>query len=102
MRGAIIGDIAGSRFEFNIHRSKDFDLFAEGCFATDNSIMTLAIAKAILACEAIGTGSASKLSTLCGKSGKSTQTVVSAENRICKLNDYRQGCAVDRPGAAAS
>lgn len=48
MLGAIVGDIVGSRFEFNNHRSKDFDLFAEGCFATDDSIMTLAVAKAIM------------------------------------------------------
>ena len=51
MLGAIIGDIVGSRFEFNNHRSKDFDFFAKGCFATDDSIMTLAIAKAIMECE---------------------------------------------------
>jgi hypothetical protein len=51
MFGAIIGDIVGSRFEFNNHRSKDFDLFAEGCFATDDSYMTLAVAKAILSCD---------------------------------------------------
>jgi ADP-ribosyl-[dinitrogen reductase] hydrolase len=48
MLGAIIGDIVGSRFEFNNHRSKDFELFGEGCFATDDSIMTLAVAKAIM------------------------------------------------------
>jgi len=48
MLGAIIGDIVGSRFEFNNHRSKDFDLFADGCFATDDSIMSLAVAKAIM------------------------------------------------------
>lgn len=48
MLGAIIGDIVGSRFEFNNHRSKDFELFGDGCFATDDSIMTLAIAKAII------------------------------------------------------
>ena len=48
MLGVIIGDIAGSRFEFNNHRSKDFDLFAKNCFITDDSIMTLAVAKAIL------------------------------------------------------
>jgi type I restriction enzyme M protein len=48
MLGAIVGDIVGSRFEFNNHRSKDFDLFGEGCFATDDSIMTLAVAKAIM------------------------------------------------------
>ncbi|MDR1961846.1 MAG: ADP-ribosylglycohydrolase family protein [Gracilibacteraceae bacterium] len=50
MIGAIIGDIAGSRFEFNNHRDKKFDLFAKGCFATDDSIMTLAVAEAVLEC----------------------------------------------------
>ena len=48
MLGAIIGDIAGSRFEFNNHRSKEFELFTDKCFATDDSIMTLAVAKAIM------------------------------------------------------
>lgn len=48
MLGAIIGDIAGSRFEFNNHRSKDFELFTDACFATDDSIMTLAVAKALM------------------------------------------------------
>ncbi|OPX92508.1 MAG: ADP-ribosyl-(dinitrogen reductase) glycohydrolase [Pelotomaculum sp. PtaB.Bin104] len=48
MLGAIVGDIIGSRFEFNNHRSKDFDLFDDGCFATDDSIMTFAVAKAIM------------------------------------------------------
>ncbi len=48
MLGAIIGDIVGSRFEFDNHRSKDFELFADGCFATDDSIMTLAVAKALM------------------------------------------------------
>ena len=51
MLGAIIGDIVGSRFEFNNHRSKDFELFAQGCFPTDDSIMTLAVAKAIMETE---------------------------------------------------
>ena len=48
MIGAIIGDIAGSRFEFNNHRSKEFDLFTDSCSVTDDSIMTLAVARAIL------------------------------------------------------
>jgi ADP-ribosyl-[dinitrogen reductase] hydrolase len=51
MLGAIIGDIVGSRFEFNNHRSMDFDLFAPGCFVTDDSIMTLAVAKGIMETE---------------------------------------------------
>ena len=48
MLGAVIGDIVGSRFEFNNHRSKDFELFTEDCFVTDDSIMTLAVAKALM------------------------------------------------------
>lgn len=48
MIGAITGDIVGSRFEFNNHRSKDFKLFTDYCEATDDSIMTLAVAKAII------------------------------------------------------
>ncbi len=48
MIGAIIGDIVGSRFEWNNHRSKDFELFTRECFATDDSIMTLAVGKALV------------------------------------------------------
>ncbi len=48
MLGAIVGDIVGSRFELNNYRYKDFELFAEGCHVTDDSVMTLAVAKAIM------------------------------------------------------
>ena len=48
MLGAIIGDIVGSRYEFNNHKSKAFDLFAKECKFTDDSAMTIAIAKALL------------------------------------------------------
>ena len=69
MIGAIIGDIAGSRFEFRNNKSRDFDLFVEcrplsemkeesledalGIMAdtstfTDDSVMTLAVAGAIM------------------------------------------------------
>ena len=48
MIGAIIGDIVGSRFEWDNHRSKDFELFTPKCFATDDSIMSLAIAEALM------------------------------------------------------
>ena len=48
MIGAIIGDIVGSRFEFNNHRLTEFELFTKDCFVTDDSIMTLAVAKAIM------------------------------------------------------
>ena len=48
MLGAIIGDIVGSRFEFNNLKSKEFALFTRHCFPTDDSNMTLAVALAIL------------------------------------------------------
>lgn len=48
MLGAIVGDIVGSRFEFNNYKSKDFELFTPDSFVTDDSIMTLAVAKALM------------------------------------------------------
>lgn len=51
MLGAIIGDIAGSRFEWDNIKTKDFNLLTSGCFPTDDSIMSLAVAKAILKSE---------------------------------------------------
>jgi ADP-ribosylglycohydrolase len=44
MIGAIIGDIVGSRFEFNNHRSTDFELFHKDCSFTDDTICTVAVA----------------------------------------------------------
>lgn len=46
--GAIIGDIAGSRFEFDNFKSKDFELFDDECMPTDDSYMTIAVAQALL------------------------------------------------------
>lgn len=48
MIGAIIGDIVGSRFEWNNIKTKDFDLFTAGCFFTDDSVMTIAVADALI------------------------------------------------------
>lgn len=53
MFGAIIGDIAGSRFEFDNCKSKEFELFTNTCDFTDDTVMTLAVAKALLPYEAI-------------------------------------------------
>jgi len=44
MLGAIIGDIVGSRFEFNNYRKKDFKLFHRDCDFTDDTICTIAVA----------------------------------------------------------
>ncbi len=51
MLGAIIGDIVGSRYEFNNIKTKQFPLFSSRCFFTDDSVMTLAIAEAVMACD---------------------------------------------------
>ena len=48
MIGAIIGDIVGSRFEFHNHRSTEFELFHPDCKFTDDTVMTVAVADAIL------------------------------------------------------
>lgn len=48
MIGAIIGDIVGSKYEYSNFKSKDFKWFDEGTRFTDDTIMTIAVAKAIL------------------------------------------------------
>jgi type I restriction enzyme M protein len=45
--GAITGDIVGSCYEFRNIRTKEFDLFSERCDFTDDTVMTVAIAKAL-------------------------------------------------------
>ena len=64
MIGAIVGDIAGSRFEFDNCKDKDFELFVRSApidgmssidtdatlvesVYTDDSVMTLAVADAV-------------------------------------------------------
>lgn len=51
MLGAIIGDIIGSRFEFNNTNNYDFTLFAADSDYTDDTICTVAIADALLSGE---------------------------------------------------
>ena len=48
MLGAILGDIVGSRFEFHNHLSKDFEFITRGCTFTDDSVMTCAVAQALM------------------------------------------------------
>ena len=50
--GAILGDIIGSPYEFDEEmKTKDFELFSPDCRFTDDTVMTLAIAKALLLIE---------------------------------------------------
>ena len=52
MLGAIVGDVVGSRFEFDCHReeahSKKFELVSRYSYVTDDSILTLAVARGIM------------------------------------------------------
>jgi len=48
MLGAIIGDIVGSIYEFNNIKTKDFPLFSEKCKYTDDTVMTIAVADALM------------------------------------------------------
>lgn len=48
MLGAICGDIVGSRFERKSIKNKDFEFFGKGCDFTDDTVMTCAVAAALL------------------------------------------------------
>ena len=68
MIGAIVGDIAGSRFEWHNRKSKQFTFLkgkGEGgysCSFTDDTVMTLAVADAIAKWRARGDASYGALS----------------------------------------
>lgn len=52
MLGAIIGDIIGSRFEWHNIKTKEFGLLdKQHNFFTDDTVMTLAVAKALINCN---------------------------------------------------
>ena len=48
MLGAIIGDIVGSVYEWNNIKTKNFPLFRDDCMFTDDTVMTIAVADAIM------------------------------------------------------
>lgn len=68
MIGAILGDIIGSRFEFNNTLRKDFALLAPGCGFTDDTVMTCAVAQALM-------DSRADFSDLAGKSAQAMQRI---------------------------
>lgn len=67
MFGVIIGDIAGSRFELDNCKSKEFELFDAECCFTDDTVMSLAICDALM-------NSKSDMSDLGANAVKSMQT----------------------------
>ena len=49
MYGAILGDMIGAPYEFDMgDKSKDFPLFGRGSIYTDDSVMTIAVAEALM------------------------------------------------------
>ncbi len=60
MIGALIGDIVGSVYEFDNIHTKQFPFFQPDCRRTDDSIMSLAVAQALLDYEDSG-----KFASLC-------------------------------------
>ncbi len=68
MIGAIVGDIVGSRFEWHNRKSKDFTFLKSAdetrhpCQFTDDTVMTVAVADAILKWKQSGGGSYEALS----------------------------------------
>jgi len=51
--GAIFGDIVGSVYEFDNIRTKEFKLFTDTCEFTDDTVMTVAVADALMQFEKI-------------------------------------------------
>ena len=49
MFGAIVGDVAGSRFEFDRGgKTKNFEFITDECEYTDDTVMTVAVAEALM------------------------------------------------------
>ena len=48
MLGAIIGDMVGSKYEFHPIKTKEFNIFDSQMRMTDDSLLTLAVARVLL------------------------------------------------------
>ena len=48
MIGAIFGDIVGSVYEFRNIKTKEFELFGKRCLFTDDTVMSVAVADALI------------------------------------------------------
>ena len=51
MIGAIVGDIVGSIYEFDNIKTKDFELFTKYCGFTDDTVLSVAVAEALMKCK---------------------------------------------------
>ena len=53
MFGAVVGDIIGSHWEFNPTKDYNFPLFWEDSHFTDDTVMTMAVAKWLIDCKSL-------------------------------------------------
>lgn len=96
MFGAIIGDISGSRYEFNNVRTMEFELMDSHCEFTDDTVCTVAVADALLN----GRGYADALQDWCrryphpmGGYGSSFANWIHMDNPK-PYGSYGNGCAM--------
>ncbi|MDR2828165.1 MAG: ADP-ribosylglycohydrolase family protein [Acholeplasmatales bacterium] len=51
MLGAIVGDVVGSIYEWHNIKTKKFDFLSQRCFFTDDTVMSVSVAKSLLECK---------------------------------------------------
>ena len=111
MIGAIIGDIAGSTYEFHSIKTKDFPLFAPGSNTTDDSLMSIAVASALMQTGEGGDFKASVVSSMrqiaakypCpmgGYGGRFRHWLVSPHPRPTAALETAPRCACPRAGTS--
>jgi len=61
MIGSILGDMVGSRFEFDNLKSTKFEFLTNACEFTDDTVMTLAVARALMDADECGSAFADEL-----------------------------------------
>ena len=112
MLGAILGDIVGSPYEFdhNNYKHKDFPLLSEKSHFTDDTVMTVAVARGLIAGKGIPERTFEETKSECGEkhtlmpvtagcsAGGCTQKirspmVVSVTARLCGCRQ-RAGCSI--------
>ena len=73
--GALAGDTAGSVYEFDNIKTEHFPLLTKHCYFTDDSVMTLAVAQALLDVFAPGTSAGVAPTTGAGADATTTAGV---------------------------
>lgn len=94
MLGAIAGDVIGSVFEFANHRSREFDLFNPPRYFTDDTVLTVACADAILTGTDFGEAYLDYAAAFPGRGygGRFSHWVRKGENR--PYNSFGNGSAM--------